>query len=106
MTSGEGFVRGLAEAVPEAFAGVDLDDRYEGWPTTIALADTVKWIEHHALRVDRVQELTSMRAEGAAPLRRFFAYMEGVIAAPAPDTDRGWIMVELFEGIPWVEDVL
>lgn len=32
--------------------------------------------------------------------------MEEVLVEQASDRDRVWIMVELFEGIPWVEDVI
>ena len=117
--SGEEFVRGLAEAVPEVFAGVDLADEYDlsewadepsgpdddGWAQTIALADAVQWIEREALIVKRRRESTARRPERADVLRRFFAYIEQAIA-DTPDDDRGWIMVELFEGIPWVEDVI
>jgi hypothetical protein len=117
--SGEEFVRGLAEAVPEVFAGVDLADEYDlsewadepagpdddGWAQTIALADAVQWVEGNALVVHRRRESTKRPPEGADALRRFFAYMEQVIA-DAPEDDRGWIMVELFEGVPWIEDVI
>jgi hypothetical protein len=117
--SGERFVRGLDEAVPEVFAGVDLAGEYDlsewageprrpeddGWAQTIALADAVQRIERTALKVDRRRESTARRPEGEDMLRRFCAYMEQVIAE-TPEDDRGWIMVELFEGVPWIEDVI
>src|SRR4051812_37850351 len=78
----------------------------DGWARTIALADAVKWMESEALVVNRRRETTALRPERADVLRRFFAYMEQVIADPACRADQGWIMVELFEGIPWVEDVI
>jgi len=123
MGRGERFVRGLAAAVPEAFADVDLAGEYDhtvwtsvdettspggpddAWARTIALADAVRWIEDHALIVKRRRMSTSVRPGGADPLDRFFAYIEEHLRS-APAQDRGWISVELFEGIPWVEDVL
>jgi hypothetical protein len=121
--NGERFVRRLADALPEAFASVDLVDEYDqaewttpeelartqphedAWARTIALADAVQWIEREALAVNRRQCVAAIRPERADELHRFFAYMEQVIAAAA-DADLGWIMVELFEGIPWSEDVI
>ena len=114
MISGEQFVRGLANAVPEVFAGIDLAEEYgyaaysaadeDAWARTIALADAVKWMEAEALVVSRREESTAVRRPDL--LRRFFAYVEEVLVAQSDDSDRGWIMVELFEGIPWVEDVI
>jgi hypothetical protein len=116
MKGGERFVRGLADAVPEAFTGVDLADKYDqaewttavelsrmgrdddAWARIIALADAVSWIESEALVVDRPRGSTAIRPERADAIRRFFAYMEEVISGAA-GRDRGWIMVELFEGI-------
>lgn len=55
----ERFVRGLADAVPEAFVGKDLADEYDfadysaegeqGWVATIPLADVVTWLEAEVL---------------------------------------------------------
>lgn len=112
--NGEHFVRGLADAVPEAFAGIAVAAEYDyaaheqpgedAWARTIALADAVTWMEAEALVVDRRQASTAVRRPDV--LQRFFAYIEGVLVEHASDRDRGWIMVELFEGIPWVEDVI
>lgn len=115
---GEPFVRGLAAALPEAFAGIDLVDEYDfsaevgedevdedGWGTTLALGHAVRWIEERALAVSRRSERTAIRPEGEEPLRRFFAHMEAVIA-DTPEDEQGWIAVELFEGVPWTEDVI
>src|SRR4051812_36462232 len=114
VMNGEQFVRGLADAVPEVFAGVDLAEEYDyaeysapdedAWARTIALADVMRWLEDEALVVKRRKASTAIRRPDV--LRRFFAYMEEVLADHAGDSGRGWIMVELFEGIPWVEDVI
>ena len=116
MTEGERFIRGLAAALPEAFGDVDLDAEYnyvaetaageDPWVSTIALADAVKWIEDSALHVVRRRETVAVRAGGEDPLRRFFGYMELVIARARRPEDTNWIMVEMFEGIPWTEDVI
>ena len=110
----EQFVRGLADAVPEVFAGIDLAEKYgyveysapdeDAWARTIALADAVKWIEDEALVVKRRQASTAIRRPDV--LRRFFAYMEEVLVDHPGQREHGWIMVELFEGIPWVQDVI
>ena len=121
--NGERFVRGLADALPEAFAGVDLVEKYDhtrwataeelaqvppgddAWARTTALANAVRWIEQEALAISRAERAAVIRPDRADAIRRFFTYMETVIAG-ASDDDRGWIMVELFEGIPWTEDVI
>src|SRR3954471_4036692 len=104
VMNGEQFVRGLADAVPEVFAGVDLAEEYDyaeysapdedAWPRTIALADAVKWMEDEALVVKRRNASTAIRRPDV--LRRFFAYMEEVLVDHPGNSDRGWIMVELF----------
>ena len=116
MTEGERFIRGLATALPEAFGDIDLDAQYDysaetaagedPWVRSIALADAVKWIEDSALDVARRHEKVAVRPEGEDPLRRFFGYMELVIARAERPEDAGWIAVEMFEGIPWTEDVI
>jgi hypothetical protein len=116
MTEGERFIRGLAAALPEAFGDTDLDSEYnysletapgdDPWVYSIALADAVEWIEHQALHVVRRRETVAVRPDGEDPLRRFFAYMEFVIARAGGPRDTGWIAVEMFEGIPWTEDVI
>jgi hypothetical protein len=116
MTEGERFIRGLAAALPEAFGDTDLDAEYnysletaageDPWVRSIALADAVEWIEHRALEVVRRRETVAVRPEGEDPLRRFFSYMELVIARADGPRDTGWIAVEMFEGIPWTEDVI
>jgi hypothetical protein len=116
MTEGERFIRGLAAALPEAFGDVDLDAEYnyaaetaageDPWVSTIALADAVKWIEDSALHVVRRRETVAVRPGGEDPLRRFCCYIELVIARAERPTDTNWIMVEMFEGIPWTEDVI
>jgi hypothetical protein len=83
MTDGERFVRGLAAALPEAFAGRDLSDAYDysaesasdedPWAMTIALADAVRWLEDHVLDVDRRAQTCALRPTGsvcACPLDR------------------------------------
>jgi hypothetical protein len=116
MTEGESFVRGLAAAIPEAFAGADLDETYnyaeytaaddDPWVKTIALADAVEWIEAQVLDVDRRLETVAVRPRCEDALERFFSYMEHVIAAAAAKPERtNWIAIELFEGIPWTENV-
>jgi|tagenome__1003787_1003787.scaffolds.fasta_scaffold20972830_4 hypothetical protein len=114
VMNGEQFVRGLADAVPEVFADVDLADEYDyadysapdedAWAKTIALADAVEWMEDQALMVKRRKASTAIGRPDV--VRRFFAYMEQVLIDHPGNSDRGWIMVELFEGIPWVEDVI
>jgi hypothetical protein len=116
MTEGERFIRGLAAALPEAFGDTDLDAEYnysletaageDPWVRSIALADAVEWIEHRALEVVRRRETVAVRPQGEDPLRRFFAYMEEVIARAKRPADTNWIAVEMFEGIPWTEDVI
>ena len=116
MTEGERFVRGLAAALPEAFGDVDLEAEYDygvetavdddPWVRTIPLADAVKWIEDSALHVDRWRQTVAVRPGGEDPLRRFFGYMELVVARAERPKDTNWIKVELFEGIPWTEDVI
>ncbi len=123
MKAGERFVRGLADAVPEAFDHVDLADEYDqaewtsaadkaamtsdddAWARTIALSDALQWVWTVAVDVDDRRRTTMLRPEGADVLRRFFGYMEEVIRA-TPAAERGWIMVELFEGVSWIEDVI
>lgn len=119
---GEVFVRRLAKALPEAYVGVDLPDAYDfaddmtprdrqrypdddGWATTIALADAMRWLETEALVVDRRRRSTTVPPGSVEALRRFFAYVEQAITDCEPD-QRGWIMVELFEHVPWTEDVV
>jgi hypothetical protein len=116
MTDGERFIRGLAAALPEAFGDSDLDAQYnyaaetsageDPWVCSIALADAVKWIEESALHVVRGRESVAVRPGGEDPLRRFFGYMELVIARAGRPEDITWIEVEMFEGIPWTEDVI
>jgi hypothetical protein len=116
MIDGERFIRGLAAALPEAFADTDLDAEYnysaetaageDPWVRSIALADAVKWIEDGALDVVRRRETVAVRPGGGDQLRRFFGYMEGVVARAERPADTNWIAVEMFEGIPWIEDVI
>jgi hypothetical protein len=116
MTEGERFIRGLAAALPEAFADADLGAEYnysletaagdDPWVRSIALADAVEWIEQRALEVVRRRETVAVRPGGEDPLRRFFGYMEVVIARADGPADTTWIAVEMFEGIPWTEDVI
>lgn len=116
MINNERFVRGLADAVPQAFASKDVADEYDyvdyategdqAWVATIPLADVVTWLEAEAMAVDRSAQSVQILPGGHEPLAAFFNYMEETIAAAEDQSDRNWIMVELFEGVPWIEDVL
>jgi hypothetical protein len=116
MTEGERFIRGLAAALPEAFGDTDLDAKYnyaaetaageDPWVRSIALADAVQWIEDKALDVVRRRETVAVRPGGEAQLTRFFGYMELVVGRADGPKDTNWIAVEMFEGIPWIKDVI
>lgn len=115
MTEGKRFVCGLVAAVPEAF-GEDREAAYdytplsaEGddpWARTIALDDAVVWIEDVALDVDRRAQTCAVRPDGEDALRRFFGYLEQVLETSTDEHGDVWLAVELFEGIPWTEDVI
>ena len=109
----ERFIRGLAAALPEAFAGRDLEEEYHTdwgepehrWLAYVALADARMWIEDHALDIGVLPRVARVRPGGEDPLRRYFDYVEPL----ASDPDRSMqnlLMIELFEGVVWVEDVI
>lgn len=103
----ERFIKGLVAALPEAFVDVDLLEDYDfgggSWHTTRALGHATGWIESHALDVDYRAQTVNIRPSGPELLRRFFDYIETVIADAAGPL--GWIQVELFP-VVWTEDVL
>jgi hypothetical protein len=101
----ETFIRGLADALPEAFAGRDLREEYfdDGvWLRYIALPHARSWIEDNAIRVAILRQHVTVLREDA--LRRFFDYVEQV-ADGADDATQTLLMIELFEGTVWTEDV-
>jgi hypothetical protein len=73
---------------------------------TMALADAVRWLEDHVLDVDRRAQTCVLRPTASETLRRFFSYIEQVLEATAGGSRTGWMQVELFEGVPWTEDVI
>lgn len=105
----ERFVRALAATLPEAFEGLDVEVAYfspsdeHGWDTYVPLARARDWIEDHALAVDRRSETVEIRR--AEILQRFFGFIESV-AQGADQSTQNLLMIELFEGTPWTEDVL
>jgi hypothetical protein len=108
----ERFVTGLAAALPEAFADRDVRDEYyvdydDSWLTYPALGDARMWLEEHAIRISLAARQVAVLPGGEDRLRRFFAYMEEV-AAGADDDERlaNLLMIELFEGVVWTEDVI
>ena len=119
--SGKAFVLGLAAALPEAFAGRDLEAEYgyglqypqpwdppdyDGWLGTIALDDAVAWISEYAVECDGRAETSAVRSGGEKYLRPFFDYMESVIHEGADYPAIHWIDTELFKAVPWTEAVI
>jgi len=109
----ERIVRGLAAALPEAFAGRDLAADYysdEGepeqrWLPYVAVADARMWVEEHVLQIDPVACVARVRPGREDALRRYFEYFETL----APDLERDMqnlLEIELFEGVVWVQDVI
>ena len=88
----ERFVRDLAAALPEAFAGVDLEDAYysdwgppeQRWLAYGALADARMWLEEHAMRIDPLRRVARVRPGGEDALRRYFGYVEPLAGDPDP----------------------
>ena len=113
MIDSERFVRALAQALPEAFAGLDLAEQFssndpavpdENWWVTIALSRAVVWLSSQALELDVRAQTTTILPGGDDPLRRFFDFIESELRlrGGAP----GWMQVELFEGVAWTEAVI
>jgi hypothetical protein len=108
----ERIIRGLAAALPEAFAGRDLVEEYADWGEPehdwlayIAVPDARTWIERNALDIDPIGCVARVRPGGEDALRRFFEYFEALAADPDRDM-QNLLMIELFEGVPWVQDVI
>jgi hypothetical protein len=105
----ERFVRALAATLPEAFEGLDVEVAYfspsdgHGWDSYVPLTRARDWIEDHALTVDRRAE--TVEVTRAEVLQRFFSFIESV-AQGADENTQNLLMIELFEGTPWTEDVL
>jgi len=117
---GKAFVEGLAAALPEAFAGRDLQQDYgyglqypepwhppdyDGWLGTIALCDAVIWLGGHAVTYEAGRYVVD-GADGEKYLRAFFGYIESVVEDGADYPGIHWIDSELFDGLPWTEGVL
>ncbi len=118
---GKTFVEGVTSALPDAFAGVDLKERYgygleypqpwnkpdyDGWLGTIALSDTVSWLGQHAVACDPRAETTSVRPGGEKHLAALFDYIERLIAEAGDYRGIHWIDSELFDTVPWTEAVV
>jgi hypothetical protein len=109
----EGFIRGLAAALPEAFAERDLEAEYYTdwgepelrWLSYVALADARIWIEENALKVDPVRRVARVRPGAEDAVRRYFGYVEPLAADPDRSMEN-LLMIELFEGVVWVQDVI
>jgi hypothetical protein len=108
----EAIIRGLAAALPEAFEGRDLVEAYADWGEPehdwlayIAVPDARTWIERNALDLDRPARVARVRPGGEDALRRFFDYFEPLASDPDRDV-QNLLMIELFEDIPWVQDVI
>ena len=63
------------------------------------------WLEEHTLKINPLRRVARVRTGTEDALRRYFAYVEPLAADP----DRGMqnlLMIELFEGVVWVQDVI
>jgi hypothetical protein len=67
--------------------------------------DARTWIERNALDIDHGACVARVRPGGEDALRRFFAYFEPLASDPDRDV-RNLLMIELFESVPWVQDVI
>jgi hypothetical protein len=108
----EAIIRGLAAALPEAFAGRDLREEYaewgepeQDWLAYIAVPDARTWIERNALDIDHDACVARVRPGGEDALRRYFDYFETLASDPGPDL-QNLLMIELFEGVVWVQHVI
>jgi hypothetical protein len=108
----ERFVIGLAAALPEAFAGRDVRGDYyveydDSWLIYAALADARVWMEEHAIRVNIARRIVTVLPGGEERLRRFFDYVEEAAADAVEDEQlANLLMIELFEGVVWTDDVI
>jgi hypothetical protein len=99
------FVRELIAAVPEASEHVEdwLDDGEAlAYP---ALGQARSWLEDHVLDLRIMPLRASVRAGREDVFRRFWAFVEER-AATDDRSLRNLLMIELFEGVWWTEDVM
>jgi hypothetical protein len=109
----ERFIRGLAAALPEAFAGLDLEEEFctdrgapeQRWLAYVALPVARSWVQEKAIRINPLRRVARVRRGGEEALRRYFAFFEPLAADPDPGM-QNLLMIELFEGVVWVEDVI